>query len=134
MKKLLVLLCVVFMCACTSEEGEYGSDNYYNAKSKISPPQWTIGKWKNEEGILLQFTKSDLIIIDGTGYKSSVSYGIDYWEGIGNDVELVETKTEDTYIFEYRDAASTKQYFNFVKSSDTQMESKRFYKGNYTKL
>ncbi|MGE8340986.1 MAG: hypothetical protein ACN6OI_08125 [Flavobacterium sp.] len=134
MKKLLLLLSVVFMFSCTSveDEDEYGSNN--QSAIRISPPEWIIGKWKNEEGVLLLFTKSDLTVVNSMGYKSSVSFLIDYWGGKGNDVELVETKTEDTYIFEFRDAASTKQYFNFVKSSDTQMESKRFYKGNYTKF
>ncbi|MCV2486682.1 hypothetical protein OD917_17260 [Flavobacterium sp. SH_e] len=134
MKKLLLLLSVFFMLSCTSEDEYDSSGSNGNHATRISPPEWIIGKWKNEEGIVLQFTKSDLIIINSTGYQSSVSYGIDYWEEKGNDVELVETKTEDSYIFEYRDAASTKQYFNFVKTSDTQMGSKRFYKGNYTKL
>ncbi|GEM_PF-4100619 len=34
MKKLLVMLCVVFMYACTSEEDGYGSDTY-STKAKL---------------------------------------------------------------------------------------------------
>lgn len=132
MKKLLVLLCVVFMCACTSEEEK--DDNNYDTSSKINPPAWIQGKWKNEAGTVIEFTKSDLKSVDDEGYKFSVLYEFNYWEMKGHDIELIESSTDDSYIFEYRDAASTKKYFNFVKISDNKIESKRFYKGIYTKM
>lgn len=132
MKKLILLLCVIFTFSCTSEE-EYGRSNS-NSSSKINPPEWIRGKWKNDAGTVLEFTKTDLKTVDKEGYKFSVLYDFDYWEGKGYDLELIESSTDESYIFEYRDAASTKKYFNFIKSSDGKMESKRFYKGTYTKI
>ena len=135
MKKLIVLLSLVFMYSCSSDESQDGIsiDGGYNINAKINPPQWIQGTWNDPKGKTIKFTKSDLIIDPDGDNPYSAKGEISYYLIQDQDPELVETQTENTYDLQFKESASSKKNFKFIKISETQIESTAFIKGIYTK-
>lgn len=132
MKKLLVLLCVVFMYSCSSDELDGVAENGGKIKTSINPPSWIRGKWSDSKGKIIEFTKND-IIIDPNGNPYRVKGELDYFLLIDEDPEIVETATDSTYNLQFKESASSKKNFKFIKISDIEIESKGIYKGTYAK-
>ncbi|KAF2331084.1 hypothetical protein [Flavobacterium ginsenosidimutans] len=132
MKKLLALLCVVFMYACTSEDQDIVDSNGKKAQTSINPPAWICGSWSDSKGKIIEFTKND-IIIDPNGNSYSAKGEITYFIIKGEDPEIVETATDSTYNLQFNEIGSAKRNLKFIKISDSQIESKGSYKGIYTK-
>jgi len=130
MKKLLVLLCAVFMYSCSSDE--HDSSNGNSKSGRVNPPAWIQGTWSDTKGKTIQFTKNDLII-DPNGNPYSAKGEIAYFIIKDEDPEIVESATETTYNLEFKESASSKKNFKFTKISDTELESTGYSKGIYTK-
>jgi len=134
MKKLIVLLSLVFMYSCSSDESQDGMsiDGGYNINAKINPPQWIQGTWIDSKGQIFEFTKSD-ITCNSYGNLYSAKGEVQYYIIQDEDPEITQTQTDDSYILQYKNSASSKRTYSFVKISDTELESKGAFKGIYTK-
>ncbi|MGL2992568.1 hypothetical protein [Flavobacterium sp. TSSA_36] len=55
MKKLLLLICTVFLFSCSSEENDSGSSSYYN------PPAWIQGTWGEKADGNINITDEPLV-------------------------------------------------------------------------
>lgn len=133
MKKLIVLLSLVFMYSCTSQDQDDTNSGQNNSSVKISPPEWIRGTWNDGNGKELEFTKSDILCdFYGTSYYSAKN-GIETSIHLDIDPEVTQTQTDSTYILQYRESASSKRKYSFNKISDTQIESSGAFKGIYNK-
>ncbi|MFC4477954.1 hypothetical protein [Flavobacterium chungangensis] len=142
MKKVILLFSLVFIYSCTIDEilensnqgmeiGN-GDDVYADYLSKdITPPSWIIGTWINPQGKELKFTKNDIVF--GSEEYNTVQRDVFYYLFRKKDAEIFQTKTDTTYYLQYKESASDKKKYNFIKISDTLMESTKLFKGIYTK-
>lgn len=132
MKKLILLLAVVFMYSCDSEDGGFIDFENKDFETGINPPKWIEGEWVNTTGKEVLFTKSDLIIDPNDGnYK--MSGNTRYYLDRGHDAEIVEIKTDTSYVLEFKESASVRRKFKFIKISKTEMEASGFLKGIFTR-
>ena len=119
------------MSSCTSDES--GFDIFKdNIKAEINPPAWIRGTWIDSKGKIIEFTKSD-VIIDPNGNSYSAKGEVSYYIIRDEDPELVQTQTDSTYTLQFKESASSRKNFKFIKISDNQIESKGNYKGIYSK-
>ncbi|MET3027385.1 hypothetical protein ABXT06_11940 [Flavobacterium sp. UW10123] len=133
MKKIILLLSLVFICSCSSDDSNSSNSdtNPNNQKYHITPPDWILGEWSDGQGRTIEFTKSN-VTIDYYGNFASVDYQLNnYYED--GDTQLIQTQTSTTYNIQFYDSPSTKKIYNFIKISDTQIESTGLFKGTYTK-
>ncbi len=131
MKKIVLLLSLLFIYSCTSEEEEQEEQGSH-FQTTISPPEWIQGKWNNGQGTEFECTKSN-IIWDSSGNIYKVTGEIWYYTIQDIDPEIVEKQTDTTYTLQYKVSASEIRKFNFYKISDNKIESKNFFKGIYTR-
>ncbi|SHG67598.1 hypothetical protein SAMN05443663_103441 [Flavobacterium defluvii] len=136
MKKLIVLFSLILTYSCSSEETDSGMkiDNDYPIPKeyKITPPTWILGTWVDSGTKKIVFTKSD-IICDPAGNPLSAKGETLYYIIQEQDPEITQTQTENSYFLQYKISSSERRTFNFIKISETEIESKGTYKGIFTK-
>lgn len=129
MGKLIVLLSLVFIYSCSSDEQDGANKNY---KTTINPPAWIQGTWIDAKSQKFEFTNSN-VTCNSNGNVYSAKGEISYYLIQDEDPEIIEEQTDSTYILQYKISASEKKNFSFIKISDVKIESKGVFKGIYTK-
>jgi len=120
------------MYSCASEDQNGTDTPKDNIKTSIKPPAWILGNWSDSKGMIIKFTKSDIIIDpDNNAYSAKGEVSIYMLQN--EDPEIVQTQTDSTYNLSFKESAYSKRIFKFIKISDNQIESKGVYKGTYNK-
>lgn len=124
MKKIILLfsLMLIITSCSSNDEDTYGIFN---------PPNWIQGTWKEEtSGAILTFTSRD-IKYTTTGDSFSFSKQTTKFS---NTLPQEISSSPNLYVSDFsqgKDGSIIR--FNFVKTSDTKMESKGHLPGNYIK-
>ncbi|WP_123875890.1 hypothetical protein [Flavobacterium araucananum] len=130
MKKLILLVSLIIMVACSSTDGNDSgknsvTDNYFN------PPTWIQGTWKEDTtGAILIFTTNDIKYSfnnNTTSFSREITkFSYDYPQQISS--------TSNLYIVDFTQGLKgTLVRFNFVNESGTKIKSQGYLAGNYTK-
>lgn len=124
MKKIILLfsLMLIITSCSSNDEDTYGIFN---------PPNWIQGTWKEEtSGAILTFTSRD-IKYTTTGDSFSFSKQTTKFS---NTLPQEISSSPNLYISDFSQGKEGSIIrFNFVKTSDTKMESKGHLPGNYIK-
>ncbi|KIC02657.1 membrane lipoprotein lipid attachment site-containing protein [Flavobacterium sp. JRM] len=124
MKKIILLfsLMLIITSCSSNDEDTYGIFN---------PPNWIQGTWKEEtSGAILTFTARD-IKYTTTGDSFSFSKQTTKFS---NTLPQEISSSPNLYVSDFSQGKEGSIIrFNFVKTSDTKMESKGHLPGNYIK-
>ncbi|MEA9415479.1 membrane lipoprotein lipid attachment site-containing protein [Flavobacterium sp. PL02] len=124
MKKIILLfsLMLIITSCSSNDEDTYGIFN---------PPNWIQGTWKEEtSGAILTFTSRD-IKYTTTGDSFSFSKQTTKFS---NTLPQEISSSPNLYVSDFSQGKEGSIIrFNFVKTSDTKMESKGHLPGNYIK-
>ncbi|OUL60955.1 membrane lipoprotein lipid attachment site-containing protein [Flavobacterium sp. AJR] len=124
MKKIILLfsLMLIITSCSSNDEDTYGIFN---------PPNWIQGTWKEEtSGAILTFTSRD---IKYTTIGDSFSFSKQTTK-FSNTLPQEISSSPNLYVSDFSQGKEGSIIrFNFVKTSDTKMESKGHLPGNYIK-
>lgn len=134
MKKLILLLSLFLTISCSSNDEDKDTQGTFNY------PSWIQGTWKDDaSGAILSFTKNDIKYnLSGKTYSFTKNQTGSSLNQTGSSLNQNNpqqiAKTDHLYIVDLNQGIDGLIIrFNFVKNSDSKMESKGHLPGSYTK-